>query len=234
MIGIYKITNPNGKIYVGQSINIKKRFTDYKYPKKNQTKIYYSIEKYGYLNHTFEVIEECETEILNERERYWQDYYDVLNKGLNCRLTETNDKTGFFSEESKLKISASKKGITPICKDPEKRSKNISAALTGKKLTIEHRLSLSKAQTGLKRSPESIKKSSDSRRGMKYSDDFKENIRKRQTGGGNSMAKLVLNTETGIFYTSLKEAAESIGFTANRMNHYMNGRTKTKLPFIYV
>ncbi len=30
MIGIYKITNPEGKIYIGQSIDIDRRFKEYK------------------------------------------------------------------------------------------------------------------------------------------------------------------------------------------------------------
>ena len=30
MIGIYKITNPNGKVYIGQSVDIEKRLSNYK------------------------------------------------------------------------------------------------------------------------------------------------------------------------------------------------------------
>ena len=30
MIGIYKITSPNNRVYIGQSINIEKRFIGYK------------------------------------------------------------------------------------------------------------------------------------------------------------------------------------------------------------
>lgn len=86
MIGIYKITNPNGKNYIGQSINIEKRFNQYKkLTCKNQVILYRSLLKYGVENHIFEVIEECNIEILNERERYWQDFYNVIEKGLNCK-----------------------------------------------------------------------------------------------------------------------------------------------------
>ena len=92
MIGIYKITSPSNRVYVGQSINIKKRFTDYKYLKINQTKIFYSIKKYGYENHKFEVIEQCSVDLLNERERYWQDFYNSVELGLNCKLTKTLDR----------------------------------------------------------------------------------------------------------------------------------------------
>lgn len=234
MIGIYKIISPSNRIYIGQSVNIKKRFTDYKYLKICQTKIFYSIKKYGYDNHIFEVQEECSIELLNERERYWQDFYNVLQKGLNCRLTKSIDKTGFLSEESKLKISKSKKGITPIYKNPIERGCSISKSLTGKKLSESHIKSLSIAQTGLKRNPESILKSVLSRLGRKNSDETKNKMRQNQIGSKNSFAKIVLNIETGVFYETAIEAAESIGFSYNRFNHYINGRTKRKLPFIYV
>ena len=105
MIGIYKITNPKGKIYIGQSVNVEKRLREYRGISncKNQIKLYRSIIKYGFSEHIFEVLEECTVEELNIRERYWQDFYKVLEEGLNCRLTETKDKSGRMSEEIKQK-----------------------------------------------------------------------------------------------------------------------------------
>jgi group I intron endonuclease len=108
MIGIYKIISPSNKIYIGQSTNIEERFNTYKYlPKiKSQTKLYNSIKKYGCDSHIFEIIEICDIDKLNERERYYQDFYDVLNPeiGLNCRLTNSTGKVGKLSEETKEKI----------------------------------------------------------------------------------------------------------------------------------
>lgn len=107
MVGIYKIESPTGKVYVGQSVNIKNRFRLYrKLQCKGQTKLYNSLYKYGTNHHTFEILEECLPEQLNVRERYWQDFYDVLGpKGLNCKLTRTEDKSGIRSQESRLKSS---------------------------------------------------------------------------------------------------------------------------------
>jgi group I intron endonuclease len=76
MVGIYKITNPKGKIYIGQSVNIEVRKS--KYTSNNtqgQHKIYRSIKKHGWENHIFEIIEECNLNQLNERETYWKQYY---------------------------------------------------------------------------------------------------------------------------------------------------------------
>jgi group I intron endonuclease len=82
--GIYKITNPDGKIYIGKSKNIIKRFEDYKSLNcKLQPEIYDSLKKYGWFYHTFEVIEECDIDVLIIREQYWINHYGSINQGLN-------------------------------------------------------------------------------------------------------------------------------------------------------
>jgi group I intron endonuclease len=112
MVGIYKITNPKGRVYIGQSINIPKRFKYYTYGySQKQRRLYNSLNKYGCDSHIFEVIEECDVKNLNERERFWQDKYDVLSKaGLNCELTSSLNGRRVLSEESKRKISEKNKG----------------------------------------------------------------------------------------------------------------------------
>jgi group I intron endonuclease len=112
MMGIYKITSPSGKVYIGQSVDIERRLESYKQGQvKTQTKLLHSFEKYGFSLHSFEIIEDCIEKDLNTRERYWQDFYNVLNEGLNCRLTESYDKSGHLSSEVKQKISLTKKGV---------------------------------------------------------------------------------------------------------------------------
>ena len=86
--GIYKITNKvNGKCYIGQSINIKKRLSQHKsqtYRNIHINKILYqAIKKYGIENFTFDIIEKCETNSLDDREKYWIEYYDSYNNGYN-------------------------------------------------------------------------------------------------------------------------------------------------------
>ena len=105
--GIYKISNPVNKVYVGQSIDIIYRFKQYKNPNScsTQTKLRNSINKYGLNDHKFEIVEECMIEELNDRERYWQDFYNCLKNGLNCRLTTSTDKSGEVSEETKDRTS---------------------------------------------------------------------------------------------------------------------------------
>ena len=94
IIGIYKITSPSGKIYIGQSVNWERRHQEYQRLQcKNQRKLYNSLLKYGVEQHIFELIEECPLEQLNEREIYWGEYYEVLGKnGLGLKLGNAGGK----------------------------------------------------------------------------------------------------------------------------------------------
>ncbi len=135
MIGIYKITSPTGRIYIGQSTNIALRWTNYhKLRAKGQVKLYKSLLKYGPENHTYEVLLECNIESLNERERHFQELYNVLEDGLNCRLTKTNDKSGKTApftqaHRAKLKEARAKTVFT------EQRKQRMRESMLGKNTT---------------------------------------------------------------------------------------------------
>jgi group I intron endonuclease len=130
MIGIYKITSPTNKIYIGQSVDIDDRFRKYKNLNCNrQTIIYNSLKKYGWEQHIFEIIEECPADKLLERETYWKEYYKVLEvPSLCCRI---DGKGGYMNEETKIKIGLKHKG--KIMSDEAKAK--ISEALKGRKVT---------------------------------------------------------------------------------------------------
>jgi len=174
MTGIYKITNPKGRIYIGQSVDIEKRWKRY-YALHciQQIKLHYSLKKYGIEKHVFEIIEECLERDLNKRERYWQDYYDVLSvKGLNCKLVETQDKSGRVSEEVKEKISTARKGY----KHSEEAKKKMSKQRKGRVLSEQTKEKISRAMTGLRRSEEAKARMSKAQKGKIQS---KETVQKR-------------------------------------------------------
>jgi hypothetical protein len=100
--GIYKIINPNNKIYVGKSKNIFQRFSSYLKLQhcKQQIKLYNSLKKYGPENHTFEILEECDMSIIDEREIYWISFLKCVELGLNLTY---GGEGGKLSPESELK-----------------------------------------------------------------------------------------------------------------------------------
>lgn len=85
MIGIYKITNKlNGKMYIGQSNNIKRRFWEHQSRgAASRIPVDAAIEKYGVKNFQFDIIEECPLEKLNEQETYWIKYFNSIENGYN-------------------------------------------------------------------------------------------------------------------------------------------------------
>ena len=204
MIGIYKITSPSGRIYIGQSVNINKRFIAYKNLKcKSQRKLYNSFKKYGYENHVFEIIEECEKSELNIKERYYQDLYDVINKGLNCVLQELNGKSGKLSEETKLKIK------TALLNRTEETKLKLSIAAKNRIMSSETRLKIS-----------------NSNKGRKVSDYQIEQIRKRQQ-------KVVYDKENDIYYESAKEASLILNIKYGKLCKMLNGILKNKTNLEY-
>lgn len=87
--GIYKITNINDqKVYIGQSVNIKRRWTSHIKAAYNigdiaHQKVHDVMREEGIDNFTFEVIEETTKDKLNEREKYWIEYYKSYDYGYN-------------------------------------------------------------------------------------------------------------------------------------------------------
>lgn len=84
MIGIYGIKNKkNGKMYVGQSVDVKGRFVRHKTELKNNKHknkhLQNSYNKNGIEQFEFFVIEECEKDKLTEREQEWIDKYPRRN-----------------------------------------------------------------------------------------------------------------------------------------------------------
>ena len=92
MAYIYKITNlKNNKCYIGKTLkSIEKRWEEHchDYLRRNEEKrpLYSAMKKYGTKNFKVEEIEQCNENIVNEREKYWIEYYDSFKKGYNATL----------------------------------------------------------------------------------------------------------------------------------------------------
>ena len=187
IVGIYKITSPSGKIYIGQSIDIQRRFNSYHKPSgcKGQTKLNNSFIKYGVDNHIFEIIEECDKNELNNRERFYQELYNCIEAGLNCKYVNSDDRTGSLSDEIKNKISKGNKGkkVSDITK--EKLSKSCKGRIT-------------------------------------------------MIGETHTSSKLVMDTQTGIIYSCVREAAYTYNIPYGTLKDWLRNRYPNKSNLIYI
>jgi group I intron endonuclease len=211
MIGIYKITSPTGRIYIGQSIDINKRLNKYRSTGcLTQPKLQRSFDKYGIKNHIFEVVEECVLDLLNIRERYYQDLYSVLTLGLNCLLTNSGKVKGVVSEQTKNKIRKANIG--------KKASNNtrlkMSISKKGKGFTRQHKINLSISQKGIKKK-------------------LGHKVGKGNLGKPAKNRILVLETSYGIFYESVTEASLLTGISKPKLISYLKNRIQNKTNLIY-
>lgn len=130
---IYKITNiKNGKIYIGKTskLNPLDRFAKhldglkYKYhPNKHLTSAFH---KYGESSFVFEVIEETNDSLINERECFYIDLLKTANPKYGYNKTNGGEGQK-ATDETKAKISASNKGR----KHSDKSRENMSKAHKG-------------------------------------------------------------------------------------------------------
>ena len=70
--------------------------------------------------------------------------------------------------------------------------------------------------------------------GKKYSESRRKNMSEARKMFGQPSSRLVLDTETGIYYSSGREAADAICIKYSRLRDYLIGRTRNKTSLIYV
>lgn len=172
---IYLVRNLlNGKCYVGQTKNFTERVRGHLREADNGKgyAFHAAIRKHGKESFVFEVIEECDDEIANERERIWIERFDSFKRGYN--LTSGGD-CFEFSEETLQKIRDANSNLT----DEDRYIRG--SAFRGKHLSEEHKQKLCEANKGKKpppHSPETLQKMSESMRGKNTGPKSEEHRRK--------------------------------------------------------
>jgi group I intron endonuclease len=188
VIGIYKITSPSGKVYIGQSWNIERRFKQYKKSLcAKQIKLFNSIIKYGIEAHVFEIIheflEEIDQQILDDHEiLYWNQY---KNLGIDVLNTREPGKGGKHSEETKKLMSEWQIGKVLSSETKDKISKSQigrTAWNKGLKHSQETKDKISLANKGKKHSQEEIDKMSKALKGRVFSEETRRKISEAKKG----------------------------------------------------
>lgn len=251
---VYKHTAPNGKVYIGITKQKPEQRWRNGNGYKNNKHFYNAILKYGWKNIKHEII--CQAPLSSAQvgavEKSFIHLYDSTNpdKGYNnsiggeCgtlgvhpsdetrrKISEANKRAYILNPELRRKISESQKGRIPWNKGQKgvqhhssearkkmsESRKGANSPNYGKHLSNETRLKISEANKG-KPSPFKGKHHSAETR-LKLSESKKGQI------PGNQ--KAIICVETGILYSSGKEAAESIGVTNGAISLAVRGKRKT-------
>jgi len=142
MVGIYKITSPSGKVYIGQSTDIQRRKLAYAKSNKRrqecQPKLYNSIAKYGFENHLFEVIHELPEDASAEELTKYEQFYMDENRAKNIVLLNIREagSKGKLHPDTIRKISISNTGKVGTKWSDEQRQ-NFLSKMKGRKYTPE-------------------------------------------------------------------------------------------------
>jgi len=170
--GIYKITSPKGKIYIGQSVNVYSRLRSYKRINcDRQPKIYASLKKHGVDKHKFEILAECSESELDALESYYIELYQTFNNKYGLNLESGGRRNRQISPETRLKISLSNKNrVSPNKGIPmsEEQKIKISISNKGKPVSIKTREKLRNFNLGKKHSAETLLKMSWFKKEKKY------------------------------------------------------------------
>ena len=190
--GIYVIVNTvNGKVYVGQAVDIHKRWINHKSKLNNSHHFNQSLQsawiKYGASSFKFEVLENCSINQLSEREQFYINYYTEKDLCYNFakdvrafmrgvprseetrrRMSDAAKNRPTISDETRMRMSEAAKKRPPI---NEKTRQRLSVA--GKNISKETRQKLSNASKGnahslgKKHSKETREKMSEAHKGKK-------------------------------------------------------------------
>ena len=240
----------NGKRYIGQTINPKKRYKEHKrhigsYDGQNlfgrALNKYSSMDDWEYI-----VIEEVSKEMLDQREINWIAFYNSNDPEHGYNTTSGGDRHDGYklSEETRKRMSESKKGK----KRSTETCKKISESQKGKKISEETRKRMSKSlrgkpawNKGKKHSEESRRKMSESlkgkpswNKGKKFSEETRRKI--RESHSPNWVVVYQNDTLISICNTTL-EAGLIAGVSHHVVNRIASGKwskTKSGYSFKYI
>lgn len=210
--GIYAITHcQSGRVYVGSSKNIKRRFSDHRYRLKanihDNQYLQNAWNKYEEAQFAFEVIEHCVEDELLEKEQFWIDVLGAHKSkcGFNMNPLAGSNVGYRHSEASKQKMSEFHKNraLDPVVKN------QLQTGFLGRKHSEESRKQMSetrKSRELTEKQIDGIKRSALKRIGMKHGDQAKSKISKANKGRRMSEETRRKMSQT---HTGLKRSEET-------------------------
>ena len=225
--GIYEILcKPNSKVYIGSAVWLAKRKRHHReallagthYNKYLQK----AWNKYGPTAFVFSVLEYCEKERLIEREQYYIDTLQAADHGygFNLQPKAYSNLGMIMSEESRLKLSAAKKGrpcsLSSIQIEQLRERMRGNLFSVGMKHTPETRERMKlkrkgkRPALGMRHTEEAKKKMSEARKGVKLSVAHREKIAashkgKKQSKEHRRKLALIQSKIKPILFPKIKE-----------------------------
>ncbi len=225
---VYKITFDCGMFYIGSSLNLARRATQYRYNFYNRNDINKKLKAAlnSHNSAVMDILEICHDEkMLRDRE----DYHIKQNFDNQHILNRSNSS---YSNRSKKTVE----------------ERYVSGNyMRGRKLTDEQRKHWSDVKKGCIITPEHREKISKSKTGIKFTDEHKKNISLAKIGKPMNEANKKLRKgktnipvdqfdKNGLFiktHLSYSDAAAEIGVLAGHIGEVVNGRYKHKKGFIF-
>lgn len=254
MITIYLHNNNiNGKCYVGQTCNLKTRWSGEGTQYRKSKKFSNAIKKYGWQNFSHFILCVCKDEESDYWERKFIKDFDCIKNGYN--LNTGGNKNKHLSEETKHKLSLKRKGV-PISeehrqhilnsckpgyfKHTEETKRRISMSkighkgyYLGKHLSKEHKLHISQGNKGKPKSKETCLKIS-LKALERYKD--KENIKKLKESLLKYTTTIDQYSLDGKFikrYIGLREAERQTGIDRCSISRVIKGKQKSAGCFLW-
>lgn len=232
--GVYSIVNPKGATYVGSTVNLKRRFQQYKYLRDcEQWKLKNSIKKYGLDAHQFTVLEYVEESGLHHAEVRHGSRLRVLDReNLNLRLPVDGSLYCGASKELRRKFSRIHKG---------------------KRLSPEHRLAFCLSQKGKRQSAEHVAKrkrfgednpmygktgSKAPFYGRHHSTEnrLSMSMTRKNKGlmGDNPNAKPLLDLQSNAVFPCMKAAASALKMNYSTLKSMLQGVNPNKTSLVFL
>ena len=177
--GIYCIRHvKTGKCYVGQSVDIAKRFREHRGSIKSNDYVVRAINKYGVSAFAFEILELCDKSMLDYREMFWIATLGTkIPNGYN--LTDGGGGTGrTLTPDERQKISERMRGTN----NPMYGLTGEKNPFFGKKHTPETRQKMSAIQKQIAAQPNMRQKRSELQKGKTPSTEARAKMSRAQKG----------------------------------------------------
>ena len=209
MIGIYKITDQRGRIYIGSSANIEKRFQQHRKTLLNGSHVnkklrdYY--KKYKESAYVYEVVEECSLDDLLKREQF---YIDLLLPFYNINKSATKPPSWSgkkHKEETKEKMRQWNIGRKHTIETLNKIKEIRSTYESREQMRIN--ASKSHGMLGKKHTAISLEKISIGNKGKTISIETREKLRYINSG---KKASELTKEKMRLAHTGIKHSKESI------------------------